>query len=214
MRSKDINFRPLGAETAPDGTMFFIDMHRGIIQQGNWTRKGSYLRGIIDKWEIDKTSAKEESTGSCTRTTNPGRNQTCSGNRPKNSWCIFPIRTVGGRDTAQKLIILRKDGKSVVPELEKLARSGKPALGRVHALWTLEGMDAVDPKLIVEKLSDSDHRVRLAAVRLSEPFLSNGDNALESAFKTLEMEPHAGVPCKPSTRSPTAEPPNPRSLQA
>ena len=31
----------------------------------------------------------------------------------------------------------------------------------------------------------------LAAVRLSEPFLSNGDNALESAFKTLEMEPHA-----------------------
>ena len=63
------------------------------------------------------------------------------------------------RDTAQKLIILRKDGKSVVPELEKLARSGKSALGRVHALWTLEGMDAVDPKLIVEKLSDSDHRV-------------------------------------------------------
>ena len=27
MRSKDINFRPLGVETAPDGTMFFIDMH-------------------------------------------------------------------------------------------------------------------------------------------------------------------------------------------
>ena len=92
-----------------------------------------------------------------------------------------------------KLIILRKDGKSVVPELEKLARSGKSALGRVHALWTLEGMDAVDPKLIVEKLSDSDHRVRLAAVRVSEPFLSNGDNALESAFKTLEKEPHADV---------------------
>ena len=28
---------------------------------------------------------------------------------------------------------------------------------------------------------------------MSEPFLSNGDNALESAFKTLEKEPHAGV---------------------
>jgi hypothetical protein len=34
--------------------MMVIDMHRGIIQQGNWTRPGSYLRGVIDKWGIHK----------------------------------------------------------------------------------------------------------------------------------------------------------------
>jgi mono/diheme cytochrome c family protein len=97
------------------------------------------------------------------------------------------------RDTAQKLIILRKDGKSVVPELGKLARSGKSSLGRVHALWALEGLDAIDPKLIVEKLSDNDHRVRMAAVRVSEPFLSLENKALEAAFQGLEKEPHADV---------------------
>ena len=193
MRSKDINFRPLGAETAPDGTMFFIDMHRGIIQQGNWTRKGSYLRGIIDKWEIDKNAGKGRIYRLVHKDHKPGPQPNMLGQSTKELVVHLSHPNGWWRDTAQKLIILRKDGKSVVPELEKLARSGKSALGRVHALWTLEGMDAVDPKLIVEKLSDSDHRVRLAAVRLSEPFLSNGDNALESAFKTLEMEPHAGV---------------------
>ncbi len=193
MRSKDINFRPLGAETAPDGTMFFIDMHRGIIQQGNWTRKGSYLRGIIDKWEIDKNVGKGRIYRLVHKDHKPGPQPNMLGQSTKELVGHLSHPNGWWRDTAQKLIILRKDGKSVVPELEKLARSGKPALGRVHALWTLEGMDAVNPKLIVEKLSDSDHRVRLAAVRLSEPFLSNGDNALESAFKTLEKEPHADV---------------------
>ena len=193
MRSKDINFRPLGAETAPDGTMFFIDMHRGIIQQGNWTRKGSYLRGIIDKWEIDKNVGKGRIYRLVHKDHKPGPQPSMLGQSTKELVGHLSHPNGWWRDTAQKLIILRKDGKSVVPELEKLARSGKSALGRVHALWTLEGMDAVDPKLIVEKLSDSDHRVRLAAVRVSEPFLSDGDNALESAFKTLEKEPHADV---------------------
>ena len=31
-----------------------LDMYRGIIQEGNWTRKGSYLRGVIDKYGFDK----------------------------------------------------------------------------------------------------------------------------------------------------------------
>ncbi|MDG2256703.1 MAG: hypothetical protein P8L49_17315, partial [Opitutaceae bacterium] len=35
--------------TAPDGTLYIVDMYRGIIQEGNWTKKGSYLRNIIDE---------------------------------------------------------------------------------------------------------------------------------------------------------------------
>ena len=193
MRSKDINFRPLGAETAPDGTMFFIDMHRGIIQQGNWTRKGSYLRGIIDKWEIDKNIGKGRIYRLVHKNHKPGPQPNMLKQSTKELVGHLSHPNGWWRDTAQKLIILRKDGKSVVPELEKLARSGKSAFGRVHALWTLEGMDAVDPKLIIEKLSDRDHRVRMAAVRVSEPFLSKGNKAIESAFGELKEEPHADV---------------------
>src|SRR5205807_8101464 len=48
------------------------------------------------------------------------------------------------RDTAQKLIILRGD-KSVVPALKKMAKSHANPIARLHALWTLDGLDAADP---------------------------------------------------------------------
>ena len=193
IRSKDINFRPLGAETAPDGTMFFIDMHRGIIQQGNWTRKGSYLRGVIDKWGIDKNVGK----GRIYRLVHKDHKLGPKPNMLKDSTAdlVAHLSHSNGwwRDSAQKLIILRKDGKSVIPALEKLAREGKSALGRVHALWTLEGLEAVKPGLLTEKLGDADHRVRMAAVRISEPFLTDGDEAVISGFKGLGKEAHADV---------------------
>ena len=47
------------------------------------------------------------------------------------------------RDTAQKLLVLKQD-KSVVPALADVARSGGNQLARIHALWTLEGLGALD----------------------------------------------------------------------
>ena len=193
MRSKDINFRPLGAETAPDGTMFFIDMHRGIIQQGNWTRRGSYLRGVIDKWGIDKNVGKGRIYRLVHKDHKPGPQPRMLKESTKDLVAHLSHPNGWWRDTAQKLIILRKDGKSVVSDLEKLALSGKSPLGRVHALWTLEGLEAVDPKLLIDTLGDKDHRVRMATVRVSEPFLTLGNKALVTAFKALEKEPHADV---------------------
>ena len=45
------------------------------------------------------------------------------------------------RDTAQKLLVLKQD-KSVVPALTAMARTNPNYLARLHALWTLEGLDA------------------------------------------------------------------------
>lgn len=33
--SSDMNFRPVNSYTGPDGNLYIVDMHRGIIQQGN-----------------------------------------------------------------------------------------------------------------------------------------------------------------------------------
>ena len=59
------------------------------------------------------------------------------------------------RDTAQKLLVLRRD-LSVVPALEKLA-SGDSAdpRPRLHALWTLDGLGALDDKLILRALKST-----------------------------------------------------------
>ena len=46
--SSDMNFRPVNTATGPDGMLYIVDMHRGIIQQANWTKPGSFLRRKID----------------------------------------------------------------------------------------------------------------------------------------------------------------------
>jgi len=173
IRTRDINFRPLWATTSPDGAMMVIDMHRGIIQQGNWTQPGSYLRGVIDKWEIDKNINKGRIYRLVHDSYKPDLkpqmlNQSTADlvehlSHPNGWW----------RDTAQKLIILRKDRDSVVPLLEKHARENKLELARVHALWTLEGMGKADPSLLAAALSDSSSLVRTNAIRIAEPFFKS-----------------------------------------
>ena len=52
--STDPLFRPVNMTTAPDGTIYLSDMYHGIIQESNWTRKGSYLRKKIEQYGFDK----------------------------------------------------------------------------------------------------------------------------------------------------------------
>ena len=52
IRSTDQLFRPVDVATAPDGTIYIVDPYRGIIQEGNWTRPGSYLRSKIDQYQL------------------------------------------------------------------------------------------------------------------------------------------------------------------
>ncbi len=173
--STDMNFRPVNSATGPDGALYICDMYRGIIQEGNWVREGSFLRPVVEKYKLQnnvrrgrvyrvfhkdyrkKKSPKmfDEETGSLVRyLSNP------------NGWW---------RMSAQKQIILRQD-KSIVSELKQLVREGQ-GIGRIHAMWTLEGLGMAEPELAVSLLSDSDHRVRQTAIRLLEPFFLSGDRS-------------------------------------
>ena len=40
--------------TAPDGTLYIVDMYHGIIQEGQWAQRGSYLRAKIEQYQLDK----------------------------------------------------------------------------------------------------------------------------------------------------------------
>ena len=62
------------------------------------------------------------------------------------------------RDTAQQLLVQRNDKASVVP-LKRLAESAPPR-SRLHALWTLDGMDSLDPASVMRALRDQSRDVR------------------------------------------------------
>src|SRR6185436_21128490 len=59
------------------------------------------------------------------------------------------------RDTAQQLLVQRQD-KSVVPALQALVKSPDNLVARFHALWTLEGLNALDLALVREQMKDSN----------------------------------------------------------
>jgi len=75
------------------------------------------------------------------------------------------------RDTAQKLILLRKDREKAIPLLMGLFRFTQSPLPRMHALWTLDGMKALTPEIKREALADRSPVLRKAMVQIIEPAL-------------------------------------------
>src|SRR6185369_14084433 len=73
--------------------------------------------------------------------------------------------------TAQRLLVERGD-KAAVPALKKLARTAPSEITRLHALWTLDGLDAADASTIETALHDASPDVRAAAERIAEPQLA------------------------------------------
>ena len=56
IQSSDPLFRPVNIKQGPDGAIYIIDMYRGIIQDANWTAKGTYLRYKIEQYQLDKVT--------------------------------------------------------------------------------------------------------------------------------------------------------------
>ena len=168
IRSTDPLFRPVNMITAPDGTLYIVDMYRGIIQQGEWTKKGSYLRDQVDALKMER----EIGRGRIYRLGHEGFER---GPQPHMldetpaQWVQHLSHPNGWwRDTAQKLLVLRRD-LSVVPALDKLATSdAADPRPRLHALWTLDGLGALDDTLILRALKSSDPQVRIAGLRLAD----------------------------------------------
>ena len=147
IRQTDPLFRPVDQATAPDGTMYIVDMYRGIIQESQWTPQGSYLRAKIDQYKLDKVTDH----GRIWRLTYEGMGRDTTQPRMLNetpAQLVAHLSHPNGwwRDTAQQLLILKQD-KSVVPALQQLVQSSSNQLARFHALWTLEGLDALNAAL-------------------------------------------------------------------
>ena len=52
--SSDANFRPVNSATGPDGTLYLVDMHRGVVQESAWVPEGSFIHGAIKHYGLDQ----------------------------------------------------------------------------------------------------------------------------------------------------------------
>src|SRR5690606_36457758 len=55
-------------------------------------------------------------------------------------------------------------------------------VARLHALWTLDGLNAVTAELVVDLIANAEGDLRAAALRVAEPFLAEGDADVIEAF--------------------------------
>ena len=197
--SWDMNFRPVNTYTGPDGCLYIVDMQRGIIQEGTWTGEGTYLREQILRLGLDKNiqhgrilrvSYGDMGRGPKPRMLDESTAQLVTYLDHPNGWW---------RDKAQMEIVLRND-KSVVASLQEIALgkkgplSHKPGtLGRIHALWTLEGLQAMDADLLLKVFRDDDAVVRRMAVWISESFIRKNDARVIAALSKLKNDTDADV---------------------
>ena len=192
IKGTDPLFRPVDMTTAPDGTMYITDMYRGIIQEATWTGPGVISRAKIEQYQLDRIVDH----GRIFRLTydgiQPDSTKPNMGNETP-AQLVTRLSHPNGwwRDTAQQLLVLKQD-KSVVPALQNLARTGSQ-FGRIHALWTLEGLGSIDAAMVREQLKSQDPKLRIQAARLSEGLIKAGDTSLIADVKELAKDSNADV---------------------
>ena len=168
LASVDERFRPVNLATGPDGGLYIVDFARGVVQHRiymtTWLRKQVDERGLAAPiglgriWRV----VDEDAPRDVPRIDLAGMDdQALVGVLGNDDNGV-------NRDTAQRLLVERKS-LDVVPMLRDMSidRDLDPAR-RIQALWTLDGMGAMEFDL-VEMMAESDQEiVREHAARLSE----------------------------------------------
>jgi len=165
LASRDERFRPVNVENGPDGTLYVVDMYRGIIQHANHVTE-RYLKKQILARNLDKPlglgriwriySTERDYVGSVPDLTEYASGKLVDLLSHPNGW---------HRDWAQRLLIRREPNENVVKQIRDLAREERGHLDRIHALWVLEGLEELDEKTVQSALESPSRQVRVAAAR-------------------------------------------------
>ncbi len=194
--SPDERFRPVNFATGPDGALYIVDLYRGVLQHR--ISLTSYLRKQSEDRKLDQGLH----LGRIYRVVPAGRPApryaAASAPATPAAWVEKLSHPSGWwRETAQRTLVQLRD-RSVAPALRAFAASAGNASGRIHALWTLEGLGELARADVLAALGDQDPLVRAAAVRLSERFLGEGDRtalvakllllAKDAAFPAVQLQ--------------------------
>lgn len=200
IRSTDAYFRPVWTETAPDGSLVFSDLYRGIIQEKAWFptddkdhRKDWVARyHRVKKWGMIDVVRHGRIYRLLPEGRKPGPQPRMLDETPAQLVPHLAHASGWWRDTAQKLLVTRRD-LSVVPALLDMAARHADPNARIHALWTLQGLDALPKATILAATAHASPRVRRAAVQLAEPWLVKKDADIQKIVAALSSDADAQV---------------------
>ncbi len=178
LASTDERFRPVYLSNAPDGTLYIVDMYRGIIQDRASTT--IYLRDHIVRRKLDRPIGLGRIYRVVHETTRRDTSTTLATATPAQLVDALAHSNGWWRDTAQRLLVER-GARPVVGALTRLAESAKDPRARLHALWTLDGIDAIERATVMKALDDTSRDVRASAIRIAERWLGDPADPIQAA---------------------------------
>ncbi len=179
LRSTDERFRPVALANGPDGALYIADMYRGVIQHGLYM--SPYLREITLQRRLDQ----HINMGRIWRVTGVDSQQKRILPAESIPDLVALLAEPNGwyRDVGQRLLIERQDLQAV-SLLEDLIETSENALATVHALWTLEGLHALTPRMVFTAISSDFPEVRSTGIRLGEMY-AEMDPSVAAKFSQL-----------------------------
>jgi mono/diheme cytochrome c family protein/glucose/arabinose dehydrogenase len=191
LASTDERFRPVNLSAAPDGTLYIVDMYHGIIQHMAYMTE--YLRDNIVERKLEAPVHKGRIFRIVHDTTRRGPNPAMASE--PSAQLVGRLSHPSGwwRDTAQRILVERGD-LSIVPALKKLADGAAKAGTRLHALWTLDGLDSLEPATVTKALNDPRRDLRVSAIRLAERWLPEPQHPIHAAVLARMDDPDWAVP--------------------
>ncbi len=177
LASTDERFRPVFLSNAPDGTLYVVDMYRGVLEHR--LSMTEYLRDQILARELAEPIGMGRIYRVVHETTR--RDATRFPDAPSTLHLVTLLSHANGwwRDTAQRLVVERGD-RTGAAALIALAGTAPDWRTRLHALWTLDGIDALAPAIVGRALQDGSRDVRASAVRLAERWLGEPNHPLQA----------------------------------
>jgi putative membrane-bound dehydrogenase-like protein len=189
LSSSDSWSRPVNFYIGPDGALYVLDYYRRLIESPEWMSDEVVAAGGLydgsDKGRIYRITPKGTGKAEWTnglplgKTDVPGLIKYLSS---ENYWW---------RINAQRLLVQRKDSSAVV-FLKEIILKNSTSPARIHALYTLDGLNALTTAELSMALKDNDAGVRENAVKLAERYLSVSPE-LYRVLMPLENDPSPKV---------------------
>ncbi len=142
--SREETFRPVNLYNGPDGALYILDMRKGIIQHRAYMT--SYLREKILERGLEKVRGR----GRIYRVRATGQQSlkaTDYGQFAETDWArLLASPSAYERRLAQQQLIA---AKAIIAQdaIAEVALNSANPYGQLHALWTLEGLSALDATL-------------------------------------------------------------------
>jgi len=186
LASTDNWFRPVMVKTGPDGALYIADMYRLIIEHPEYfpeeLKHRPDLRAGDDKGRIYRVYPANAQLRKIPRLDQLSLPELVAALDSSNGW---------QRDTVQRLLVEAQNPEAA-KDLQNLAlHSGNPKV-RLQALCTLDGLNAVTPKVLLAALKDAHYAVRRRAVALSEPKFGQAPE-LDARLMEMTQDPDLRV---------------------